>query len=579
MLVELAIRDLALIERAELAFGPGLNVITGETGAGKSLLIGALELLYGRRGRSGIVRQGASQARVEGRFLLPLDDYGARVAGWLREHLGQVLEDLEEEAGGSDLELILTRTVGRDGRGRAHVNHRPVTQRILRELAAQLVEVHGQHDHQKLFDCGEQRQLLDTFGGLEDALAGYRERRGRWLELAGELEEFAEGEAERLQRLDLVRLQAAELAAAAPDSGEHDALLGERQLLRHAAELGGRLGALLQELSEGEGAALDAVRRAERELEEWEERVAELAPPAASLREACAHLEEAVSALLSFVDGVEADPARLEVVEDRLGELERLARKYHTDVAGLAERHAALDAELEGLEGDGRDRGALEEATAKALRSVEQAAGRLGKARKRSAAKLSRAVAEGLGDLGLEHAGFEVALPPAGSDEEGLDAERRRLGVEGAETVEFLLAANRGEAVQPLRQVASGGEAARILLALRGALAVRQSTPTLVFDEIDAGVGGRLGPRVGRHLGALGRHHQVLCVTHLPAIAAAASAHLRVTKEVAGGRTRTSVAQLEGEERVGEIADMIAGGKGQATARAEAQRLLEESPR
>ena len=564
MLVELQIADLALIEGAELAFGPGLNVITGETGAGKSLLIDALELLLGQRGRSALVRKGAQQARVEGRFVLVRDGYGEEVEAWLREHLPQALD--EDVDPGAELELILTRTVGRDGRSRAHVNHRPVTQRVLRELAARLVEIHGQNDHQKLFDPEEQRRLLDTFGGLEQTLAGYRERRAAWGELSDRLGGFDQGEAERLQRLDLLRFQARELEQAQPPGpDEHDAWLAERARLRHAGELGAQLGALVQDLSEREGAALDTVRRAERELEDWEGRVQELAGPAASMREASAHLEEATGALTSLVDGIEDDPSRLEDLEERLGELDRLARKYGVEVADLAGRSEALQAELAQLDDAVHDRETLAAEVDRARDAAQQSAALLTRARRELREELCAAVEEGLADLGLGAARFDVDLPEVPDG----------LGPRGAEGVEFRLAANPGEQAGSLREVASGGEAARILLALRGALAVHQSTPTLVFDEVDAGVGGRLGPRVGAHLAALSRHHQIFCVTHLPAIAAVADRHLRVVKDVEGGRTRTRVAHLDGRPRVEEIADMIAGGADQATALAEAQRLLE----
>ncbi|MDA1265951.1 MAG: AAA family ATPase, partial [Planctomycetota bacterium] len=360
MLIELVIADLALIERAELGFGPGLNVITGETGAGKSLLIDALELLLGQRGRAGLVRQGADQARVEGRFLLARDGYGETVEAWLREHLPQTLEEHEDQQDpAGELELILTRTVARDGRSRAHVNHRPVTQRILRELTVRLVEIHGQNENQKLFEPDEQRRLLDTFGELQDMLAGYRERRARYLELQEQLDQFETGEAERLQRLDLLRFQIGELSEAEPPGAdEFEELVSDRNRLRHAGELGSRLGGLVDELVSNEGAAVDVVRRAERELELWEGRIAELQAPAAALREASAHLEEASQDLVRFVDGIEDDPTRLEELEERLGALDRLARKYRVEVAelggleqGLQEELAALAATVEDREG------------------------------------------------------------------------------------------------------------------------------------------------------------------------------------------------------------------------------------
>ncbi|MEM9378885.1 MAG: DNA repair protein RecN [Planctomycetota bacterium] len=574
MLVELSLQDLALFERAGLEFGAGLNSVTGETGAGKSLIVDALELLLGGRAKASMVRKGAERARVEGRFVLTTGAYGDLVAGWLAEHLP---EALVEGGGDGELELILPRTIGRDGRTRAHVNHRPATQRLLRGLAAQLVEIHGQTEHQRLFEPAEQLRLVDAFGDLGDALAGYRERRARWLELADRHRDLEAGESERLQRLDLVRFQAAELADAEPSAAESEALRSERSLLRHAAELGTEIGGALHELSGADGAALDVVRRAERAVGDWSARIGDLEEPATGLREATLLLEEAARSLAGFLDGVDVDPGRLEVVEDRLGLLERLERKYGVDAAGLERRRDELQAELDAMTGGALDRDELVAAIEEARTSVAESARRLTKARGKLAKKLQKAVEKGLADLSLERARFSMTLTPhaEGAASDGIDADRRRFGPNGAEGVELLLAANPGEDPQPLRAVASGGEAARILLALRGALAVRRSTPTLVFDEVDAGVGGRLGPRVASHLESLGRHHQVLCVTHLPAIAARAARHVRVQKEVDGGRTRTRIEILGGEDRLAEIADMIAGGAAEPTALAEAQRLLE----
>jgi DNA repair protein RecN (Recombination protein N) len=590
MLTELTIRDLALIESASLSFQGALNVITGETGAGKSLLIDALELLLGRRARSGLIRAGAERARVEGRFVvqgLGRAGYGAQVEKWLANRLPEVLADWREECefqgtdgdAGPDLELILTRTLSRDGRSSAHVNHRPVTQKVMRELASQLVEIHGQNDHQRLFEAGEQRALLDTFGGLEDALAGYRERREAWLEDARRLEEFESQEAERLERLDLLRFQISELSDLAPQTGEVLGLQEERELLRHAGELSTELGEILGSLSEQDGAALDRVRLAERQLEQWRERIPGLDDAAASLREVSAHLEDVVANLVSFADGVEANPPRLEMVEERLSNLERLMRKFRTDGNGLAQKHAELSQELDALESAQQDRDQLAGEVARKRAGVKEAAARLGQGRADLIPRLREAVHSGLEELGLANAEFDVALLPRADElDDGaslpFSVDRKRFGEHGTEDVKFLLAANPGESTSPLREVASGGEAARIMLALRGALAVKQSTPTLIFDEVDAGVGGRLGPRVAAHLQGLGAVHQILCVTHLAPIAARAAHHLRVAKSVEDGRTRTRVEALTGDDRMAEVADMISGGRDQATALAEARRLL-----
>ncbi len=567
MLQELCIENLALFERAEVAFGPGLNVITGETGAGKSLLIDALELLLGERPRASLVRKGAAEARVTGRFLVP----------------GDVLPEEWREEG--ERELVLARALSVDGRTRAWINHRPATARVLRELAALLVEIHGQNEHQRLFQPAEQTRLLDEFGALGPRLASYREARAQWLALGTELAGFEARARERAEREDLLRFQARELADARPSAAEHAELVGERELLRHAAGIAAQLGALVQELSEEDGSALERLKRAERVLGQWEAKLAAAAPCAEELRAALAHLEEATATLARLVSGSESSPERLEEVEERLARLEELQRKYRTDVAGLEARALDSARELEALGTQAQDFDALRARCAAALRELEQAALALGKARRGLRARLQQAVRVSLAELGLERAGFEVRVEPRvrpdlhspnAAEERTRELEdERRFGADGADEVAFLLAANPGEDLQPLARVASGGEAARIMLALRTALALRQTIPTLVFDEIDAGVGGRLGPKVGEHLRALGKEHQVLCVSHLPAIAALAERHFKVVKSVQGGRTRTGVELLAGNARVEEIADMIAGGAAHATARAEARRLLE----
>jgi|694.fasta_scaffold08836_11 DNA repair protein RecN (Recombination protein N) len=584
MLQELCIENLALIERAQIPFGPGLNVITGETGAGKSLLIDALELLLGERPKASLVRKGAPEARVEGRFVVPREAVEEeRVLRWMRASVPALLEELEQQAG-EEREILLTRTLHVEGRSKAWVNHRPATARVLRELAGFLVEVHGQNEHQKLLETDEQARLLDGFGNLELKLAGYREARAVWLRACEQLSEFEQRSRTRAEREDLLRFQAGELTKARLSPGEFEDLQGERELLRNSAAVARAFGGLAEELSEGEGNALGRIVRAERVLENWEERLPAARAALAQLREARAHLEEASVAIARLCEGGEGSPERLDAIEERLVELENLQRKYRCDVAGLLARTAELERELRAIETAGEDFAALRESV-KALReAVRLKAEDLGKARRSLCTRLEKAVRASLAELGLERARFEVRIEkrarpdlqsPNLPEEKTRELEDVRLfGPDGADAIEFLLAANPGEDAQPLAKVASGGEAARIMLALRTALALRMSIPTLIFDEVDSGVGGRLGPRLGEHLRALGARHQVLCVTHMPAIAAVAHRHFKVEKDVVANRTRTRVSPLEGEARVEEIADMIAGGSAHASARAEAQRLL-----
>jgi len=591
MLTELVIRDLALIERVELSFGEGLNVITGETGAGKSLLVGALELLMGERPRPGLVREGAARAEVEGRFQLAAGASTEATVRWLRNHLPLVIEDWEGLAADDPREVVLGRSVGRDGKTRGFVNQRAVTIKTLRGLALRLFEIHGQNDHQKLLDASEQLILLDDFGGLDEPLREYRAARVEWFALVERALALREEQQSRRDRLDLARFQLAELDAAAVDPGEHERLTPEREVLRNAEGLKGGLSNLVEELFESDEALADRLRRAQRFVELWKEKIPALGTVADELDAACLHLEEAGLGLRSFTEGVEVDPARLEAVEGRLAELERLERKYARGPDGLVELAGELRAEiaeLEALEHGLADIGpTLESVRAELL----AAGGTLRRLRKAVRGKLVASVRKTLQGLGLERAEFDVRLGQRGDegdlehapdvtglDRAALEADKLRFGERGMDRIEFLLSANPGQPLQKLRQVASGGETARIMLALRTVLARSKHGPgrerALVFDEIDSGVGGRLGPAVSEHLRKLGRYHQVLCVTHLPAIAASAARHSRVHKQVERGRTLTRVETLSGERRVEEVADMIAGGGDQETARAEARRLI-----
>ena len=362
-----------------------------------------------------------------------------------------------------------------------------------------------------------------------------------------------------------------------------DELSDEREQLRHAEELLREVGGALEELDGDEGSALAKLHAAVRALERWEVRIAALAEPAESLRDASLHLSDAAEGMARFVDGIEVSQGRLEQVEGRLAVVERLAKKHGTDLAGLVALRDRLADELEELEGGAGSAEELEGEVRAALGLLVEAAAKLTKRRRALREKLKLAVEGSLCDLGLERAEFGVlveAKEVAASDSPNAASDltsTRRFGADGADVVAFQLAANPGEGLSPLAHVASGGEAARILLALRGALAARQTIPTLIFDEIDSGVGGRLAPRVGAHLRALGGHHQILCVTHLPAVAAAAHRHHKVEKCTEEGRTRTRVAELGADARVSEVADMIGGGAGAETARAEANRLLVEA--
>ena len=571
MLLELSIRDLALIDALEVRFGPGFNVLTGETGAGKSLLVGSLELLRGETPRGGAaqwVRNGAEEARVEGRFVVRGPQALRALAQALESELPDIAADWADAHSGDEAELILGRSLSKSGRTRAHVEQRPVPLRALKALAPFLIEIHGQNDHQRLLDPVEQTRLLDAYGGLDEALAGYRDARATWIERAERFRLLSQAGAERRDRTDLLRFQLGELRGAELDPGERLSLVEERELLRGAQELRRVVGAWVHAFLEADDSTVGQLRSAEKALEAWSAKLPRLGAPLEDLANAQIHLQEAAGALSSLLEDVRDDPARLEAVEDRLAELERLEHKYRAKDEGLLALIDEFQKELDELENSEESLATLEGEIATALGEVEARAAELTQKRRALGEELTPRLERTLKNLGLERARFGLAL---GARQGGPE---ERFGPRGSDDLEFLLAANPGEEPRPLRHVASGGEAARIMLALRTVLQGAESGRSLVFDEIDAGVGGRLGPEVAQHLRELARNHQVLCVTHLPAIAAQAHLHLHTHKEVQAGRTRSRVRPLEGEARVAEIADMIAGGAEQATARAEAVRLI-----
>jgi DNA repair protein RecN (Recombination protein N) len=418
--------------------------------------------------------------------------------------------------------------------------------------------------------------VLDAFGGLDNLAERWHAAKSTYETARAELDGFDARTRERAERLDLLRFQASELEAARVTPEQHAELLAERDRLRWAEDLSRDLGALARGFGGEDGGALDDLRRARRVLEAWVTRVPELSEVHADAESALAAAEDASAKLERFLAKVEADPARLEAIDDRLYRLETLAKKHRTDAAGLLARAESIGAELAQLESQDESAEALGARVAEARAAAVQLAKDLARKRVAAATKLAAAVHASLGELGLPHARFGWETTADGARDEARGAARVARDAASVEppSAEFFLAANPGEPARSLRHVASGGEAARILLAVRVALALQAAIPTLVFDEIDAGVGGRLGPQVGAHLKRLAQGHQVLCVTHLPAIAALADRHYRVSKAVKKGRTTTEVALLQPDARVDEVADMIAGGAAHATARAEARRLL-----
>jgi len=560
LIERLRISDLALVEHLELEFGPGLNVLTGETGAGKSIVLGALALLAGGRARARDVRDGAEQAVVEAVF-------DTRALPALEADLAA--RGLEPE----DHELIVRRSQTRKGRSRAWVGGQLVPVGVLAELFAEHIEIASQHGSQALLRPESQGWLLDAYGGLLEARAALSEGVAGLRSLDQELARLREQAEERARREDYLEFQVREIDAAGLDPQAVVRLEEEHRRLVHA----GRLQAAAEEAAatvagdptqSGLPGAADQVRRATRALEALAEIDLVLGGLAERMAGSLAELDDAAADLERYAAGIEADPARLSEVEERLGQLERLKRKYGASAEEILAFRARAAADLSALGGSNERMQRLAGEREVLQARVVKAAADLSRGRVRAAQRLARGAEDGIRQLAMPEACFQVTLAAAPAPA-GLPC-----GPAGAEAPAFLFSANRGEAPKPLRQVASGGELSRLFLALKNTLRLTNAGMVLVFDEVDAGVGGAVAERVGSVLAGLAREHQVLCITHLPQIAAQAAQHFRVGKSTAGGRTRSSVHVLDRRGRIEELARMAAGAKVSDATRRHARALL-----
>jgi len=561
MLVELLVRDLGVIDEVRVDLGPGMTALTGETGAGKTLIVEALELLLGGRADPLLVRPGASEAVVEGRFLVAdrigLTHAQGRSEGRLTASGESGAEGAGASEGYADGEVILARSVPSQGRSRAWVDGRMAPVSALAELGAQLVDLHGQHAHQSLLDPAAQRRSLDAFGGIE--LEPVLSARSRRAEIEAALGELGGDERARARETDLLRYQLEEISSAAITGADEDELLAaEEERLseaashRHAASEA--LAALDPDGAGGRG-AVDLLGEARGSLGS---RIP-LAHLAERLSASQAEAQDLASELRRVVETWEDDPERLEAVQARRALLRDLSRKYGEGPAGVLVYAEEASARLDDLEQTEARAAALGLELSDVEAALAEAEAAVGAARRCAAPKLASAVEHRLRDLAMPRARVEVAVGERDPGDE----------------VVFGLGANPGEPVLPLSKVASGGELARAMLALR--LVLTDAPPTMVFDEVDAGVGGEAATAVGSALAEVATRHQVLVVTHLPQVAACASRQLSVTKEISDGRTVARVRELTGESRVVELARMLSGSPGSETARRHAEELLGSS--
>ena len=536
MLQTLHVRNLALVEDITVEFEPGLNVITGETGAGKSVIIGALALLLGERADRSLIRAGADQCLAEAVFQLAESD-----------DIDAVLEDVGLPAceGG---QLLIRRTLSANGTGKQVVNDSPTTLQVLKRVGERLVDMHGPYDHQSLLRTDFQLDILDAFGHLWDARGAYEALYDELRGLQAQRQEL-EGTADQdvMQHIDMLRFQVKEIEEAKPVEGEDEAIALEQSQVGNAQRILELADAVRNALVEADTACLNGLAVVQKALGD----LASLVPEAGGWRDEAHALAIQVRELADSVDrrvrDIEADPRRLQWLDERLALYHRLKRKYGGTIPEILAFLDRAQARLHDLETRGERLGELDKRIAEARAKVEQSGARLGKSRRTVAAKLAGTITEELRDLGFPHGAFGVTLSPCDPGPSGLDG------------VEFTFAPNAGEPARSLRAIASSGEISRVMLAVKAVLANHDSIPVLVFDEIDANVGGAMGKAIGAKLDRVGKHHQVMCITHLPQVAVFGRTHFAVSKDVAGGRTRTHIERLAREARVEEIARMLGG--------------------
>jgi len=550
MLRALAIRDFVIVDFVELDLSSGFTVFTGETGAGKSILIDALTLALGGRADASVVREGASRADIVAEFAGELD---AAIQGWLSEHAF----DNDES------NLLLRRVIDNAGRSKAFINGVTATITQLRELGEMLVDIHGQHAHQSLLRADAQRELLDAHAGLQERVKEVGTAFKQWRALTKQREEFERDTKQALLERERLEWQVSELQKLAPQPGEWVDVCSEHSRLSHAASLIEGAQQALDVLSESDSAPmLSQLSSVEQRLAKLVDIDDKLKPVIDALEPARIQLQEAVYALNDYLGRIELDPARLRVVEARMEALHSASRKFHVAPEALPQELEQLSARLQQLS-DATDLDAIRAQEQKLAVAYQASAKQLSKSRAAAAKSLSAAVTKAMQELSMSGGRFEIALHSS------------EPAAHGLEQIEFLVAGHAGTTPRPLAKVASGGELARISLAISVIASSATATPTLIFDEVDSGIGGAVAEVVGRLLRKLGQDRQVLCVTHLPQVASQGSQHFQVSKSAApDGRTVSRIAPLAAAERVEEIARMLGGLEITATTRKHARELL-----
>lgn len=563
MLEHLSVRDFALLDEAEVDFSKGLVLFTGETGAGKSLVVGSIGFLFGGRGDTNVIREGAEDCLVAATLSL---DRNPRALAWLETH------DIEDEGGW----VFLKRGIRRNGRSYAYIQNKPVSRADLAEFTALVADIHGQHEHQKLMDPHNHLDLLDRFGDLSELRQDYAKVYEEWMALVREYRTML-AEAERQAReKDLLAFTLEEIKTVKPLAGEDEALEREEKLLSQHEKIFEAISIADAALGGPQGnpqaGSLESLRRARNALGTAIAIDPSLAELGTRLENLFLELEDLGETVSAYRENLRFDPARLEDVEHRLAELKRLKKKYGPSLAEVLERATKASEALSSLESLEDDRAALEEKIRNAKRNAMDKAQSLSQKRQEAAKSFTRQVESILGKLGMPGAGLGMEFRRRVSD-----SGKPILSAEGFDEVELLIAPNKGESPKALARIASGGELSRVALAIKAVMASRDIVDTLIFDEIDTGIGGEVAAAVGTYLKNVAMERQVLCVTHLASIASRADLHYHVDKRESGGRTVTKVERLEGAAREREIARMLSGDREGTASLAHAAELLRRS--
>jgi DNA repair protein RecN (Recombination protein N) len=564
LLRTLRIRNLVIIEDVTVEFGSGLNLLTGETGAGKSILVHALGLVAGLRADRSLVRANEERATVEALFQVETD---SAVAAWCGERGIDA---------GPDGQILICREVAAEGTSRVMLNGSPCTLGMLRELAERLLELHGQHEPKSLLAAERHRELLDRFGGHERERERVSRAHGEVRRSASQLEDLRRHAAGKAVQMEQLQRTVKEIDQLQPRPGELEELESERRVLQNAGRFAELLDQVVTLSYEGDPAAASLAARTAARAEELSELDPSLQELAERARSASTELQDVGSAFRDYRERADFDPERLESVEARRALVERACQCHATDEAGLAERRDAARAELAALQDAGERMSTAAARLVEAEEAYLKASAALSRKRRDAAKKLEEAVAAQFGALALAQAVLKLEFAdPGGESIKRPGGTARPFSSAGAERAEFLLAANPGEPLRYLRHVASGGELSRVMLALHVVAQNEDEGRVLVFDEVDAGVGGAVADAVGARLQRLARHHQLLCVTHLPQVAAYADRHFRVRKRVHSGRTRAGIARVSGQDRVDELARMLGGKRPTSASRRHASELLD----